>query len=144
MIAGRNDLISKKFDIDKADAFATLSMVGKLTAVVSRIRRAGPCCSAPSKARQRSFASFVSLFKALGDETRLRIVAYLADAGDATCVCNIEDYVKELSQPTISHHLRLLREAGLVTTERRGTWIYYSLAPAAREQVAEFVALLEG
>jgi ArsR family transcriptional regulator len=117
--------------------------VGKLSAIVSRIRRPGACCSAPSKARERSFASFVPIFKALGDETRLRIFAYLAEAGEATCVCNIEDYVKELSQPTISHHLRLLREAGLVTTERRGTWIYYSIAPTTRQQLAKFVALLE-
>ena len=117
--------------------------MGKSAAIPSTIRRGAPCCLAPSKARERSFASFVSVFRALGDETRLRIFAYLADAGEATCVCNIEDYVKELSQPTISHHLRLLREAGLVTTERRGTWIYYSIAPAAREQLAKFVALLE-
>jgi ArsR family transcriptional regulator len=112
------------------------------SAATAKTRRAASCCSAPTKARERSFASFVPVFKALGDETRLRIVAYLADAGDATCVCNIEDYVKDLSQPTISHHLRLLREAGLVTTERRGTWIYYSIAPAARALLAKFVALL--
>jgi ArsR family transcriptional regulator len=112
------------------------------SASVAKLRRGVSCCSAPSKARERSFAAFVPVFKALGDETRLRIVAYLADAGDATCVCTIEDYVKDLSQPTISHHLRLLREAGLVTTERRGTWIYYSIAPAARELLARFVALL--
>jgi ArsR family transcriptional regulator len=118
--------------------------VSKLPAVLARVRKGASCCSAPSKARERSFASFVSIFKALGDETRLRIFAYLADAGEATCVCNIEDFVKELSQPTISHHLRLLREAGLVTTERRGTWIYYAIAPTTGQQLAKFVALLEG
>jgi ArsR family transcriptional regulator len=118
--------------------------VSKPSAIASRARQVAPCCLPPSKARERSFASFVSVFKALGDETRLRIVAYLADAGEATCVCNIEDYVKELSQPTISHHLRLLREAGLVTTERRGTWIYYSISSATRQQLAKFAALLEG
>jgi ArsR family transcriptional regulator, arsenate/arsenite/antimonite-responsive transcriptional repressor len=96
-----------------------------------------------SRCRQ-SFTGFVWLFKALGDETRLQILGFLAEANEATCVCNIEDFVKELSQPTISHHLRQLREAGLVTTERRGTWIYYSIAPAVREQLMAFVHLLEG
>ena len=82
------------------------------------------------------------LFKALGDETRLSILGYLLAKRDALCVCHIEDYVKALSQPTISHHLRLLREAGLVTAERRGTWVHYSVSRSARDRLAEFAALL--
>jgi ArsR family transcriptional regulator, arsenate/arsenite/antimonite-responsive transcriptional repressor len=87
-------------------------------------------------------AGYASLFKALGDETRLGILGFLLAKKDALCVCHIEDYVKALSQPTISHHLRLLREAGLVTAERKGTWVYYSVNKAARDRLADFVALL--
>lgn len=99
------------------------------------------CCTPKGRAGDPPLSSFAPLFKALGDETRLDILAYLAAAEDATCVCHIEDYVKDLSQPTISHHLRLLREAGLVTTERRGTWVHYAIAPALRARLAEFIAL---
>ena len=66
-------------------------------------------------------------FKALADPTRVAIVNRLSST-DAVCVCDLTDAF-ELSQPTISHHLRILREAGLVEAERRGTWAYYRLAP---------------
>lgn len=99
-------------------------------------------CCAPSKLPGKDIAAYASLFKALGDETRLGILAFLLAKKDALCACHIEDYVKALSQPTISHHLRLLREAGLVTAERKGTWVYYSVNKAARDRLAEFVALL--
>src|SRR5919106_664602 len=68
-------------------------------------------------------------FKGLADPTRVSIVNRLAGAGEV-CVCELVDEF-ELSQPTISHHLRLLREAGLVDAERRGTWAYYRLVPEA-------------
>ena len=66
------------------------------------------------------------LFRALGDETRVQIVRLLAQQSEPLCACYIEGAFT-LSQPTISHHLKALREAGLVTTERRGVWIYYRL-----------------
>jgi len=68
-------------------------------------------------------------FKALADPTRVAIVNRLA-AADEVCVC---DFVAsfDLSQPTISHHLRILRDAGLVEASRRGTWAYYRLVPEA-------------
>src|SRR5690242_6329089 len=68
-------------------------------------------------------------FKALADPTRVAIVNQLS-AADEVCVCNLVDAF-ELSQPTISHHLKVLREAGLVTSRRRGTWAYYRLVPDA-------------
>jgi ArsR family transcriptional regulator len=71
--------------------------------------------------------TLVPVFKALADETRVRIVWLLADAHGEVCVCDIEAYVKDLSQSTISHHLKILRDAGVVTSERRGTWVYYAL-----------------
>ena len=68
-------------------------------------------------------------FKALSDPTRVAIVNCLS-AADEVCVCNLTATF-ELSQPTISHHLRILREAGLVDSTRRGTWSYYRLVPEA-------------
>jgi ArsR family transcriptional regulator, arsenate/arsenite/antimonite-responsive transcriptional repressor len=73
-------------------------------------------------------------FKALADPTRVAIVNRLAGAGEV-CVCELVDDF-ELSQPTVSHHLRLLREAGLVEASRRGTWAYYRLVPEAVEDLA--------
>jgi ArsR family transcriptional regulator len=68
-------------------------------------------------------------FKALSDPTRVAIINSLS-AADEVCVCNLTETF-ELSQPTISHHLKVLREAGLVESSRRGTWAYYRLVPEA-------------
>ncbi|MEW6046297.1 MAG: metalloregulator ArsR/SmtB family transcription factor [Bacillota bacterium] len=67
------------------------------------------------------------VFRALSDPTRLRILALLAAQDRPLCVCDIVAQFP-LGQPTISHHLRILREAGLVTAERRGSWVYHSVA----------------
>jgi DNA-binding transcriptional ArsR family regulator len=68
-------------------------------------------------------------FKALADPTRVAILNALSTANEV-CVCNLTAAF-DLSQPTISHHLRILREAGLVEVTRRGTWAYYRLVPEA-------------
>ena len=70
-------------------------------------------------------------FKALADPTRVAIVNSLSGV-DEVCVCNLTATF-DLSQPTISHHLKILREAGLVEATRRGTWAYYRLVPEALE-----------
>jgi ArsR family transcriptional regulator, arsenate/arsenite/antimonite-responsive transcriptional repressor len=70
------------------------------------------------------------LFKALGDDVRLRIVALLAHG--ELCVCHIEEAL-QLTQPNASRHLGILRAAGVVAHERRDKWVYYSLAPQADE-----------
>jgi ArsR family transcriptional regulator len=70
-------------------------------------------------------------FRALADPTRVAIVNCLS-AADEVCVCNLTETF-DLSQPTISHHLKILREAGLVESRRRGTWAYYRLVPEAIE-----------
>jgi len=76
------------------------------------------------------------MFKALGDPVRLRLLSIIAshDGGEA-CVCDLTPAF-DLTQPTISHHLRVLREAGLLSCERRGTWVYYSVVPPALVQLA--------
>src|SRR5581483_4724815 len=88
------------------------------------------CCPGETPPLEREAAdSLATIFKALGDPTRVAIVHRLA-AAESVCVCDL-NAAFELSQPTISHHLRILREAGLVEAERRGTWAYYRLVPDA-------------
>jgi len=77
--------------------------------------------------------ALAATFKALADPTRVAIVNRLAAAPEV-CVCDLTAAF-ELSQPTISHHLRVLRDAGLVEVERRGTWAYYRLVPDAIERL---------
>ena len=77
-----------------------------------------------------------TLFKALGDRTRLRILALLA-AGEV-CVCNIHESLN-LPQPTVSRHLAYLRKSGLVDTRRDGVWMHYRLSPPAERLAASIV-----
>jgi ArsR family transcriptional regulator len=71
------------------------------------------------------------VFKAMGDPVRLRLLSLIAShAGGEACVCDLAG-VFDLSGPTISHHLKVLREAGLISGERRGTWVYYCVRPEA-------------
>jgi ArsR family transcriptional regulator, arsenate/arsenite/antimonite-responsive transcriptional repressor len=80
-----------------------------------------------------------SLFKALADPARVRIVNVLATRGEAVCVCELIDPLG-LAQPTVSHHLKKLVAAGLLRREQRGVWAYYSLD---EEALARVGALLE-
>jgi ArsR family transcriptional regulator len=75
----------------------------------------------------------VRLLTALADPTRLAIVRQLA-ADVETCACDFTETC-DVGQPTVSHHLRVLREAGIVTSERRGQWIWYRLAPDAADRL---------
>ena len=77
------------------------------------------------------------IFKALGDETRLKIIKMLL--GKELCVCDIIDAFDK-TQPVISHHLKILKYAGLVTDSRDGKWIYYSLTPHAFECIEDFAS----
>jgi ArsR family transcriptional regulator, arsenate/arsenite/antimonite-responsive transcriptional repressor len=87
-------------------------------------------CCPPASVAVASFEEEATLFKAVGDAYRLRILATLAATSQEVCVCDFTEALP-LNQPAVSHHLRVLREAGLVTCERRGTWVYYKLAPDA-------------
>jgi ArsR family transcriptional regulator len=81
-------------------------------------------------------AGLAHVFKALGDPVRLRLLSLIgAHQGGEVCVCDLTTAFN-LAQPTISHHLKVLREAGIITSERRGTWVYYRLVPAALERMA--------
>src|ERR1700730_4619343 len=76
----------------------------------------------------------IRLLQALADPARLAIVRELSGRAEV-CACDFTSCC-DVRQPTVSHHLRVLREAGVITSERRGTWIYYSLAPGAAERLA--------
>ncbi len=81
-----------------------------------------------------------STFAALGDPVRLRIVSMLAAAPDGTaCGCDLEAPLG-LSQPTVSHHLKILREAGLVVGDRQGRWVHYRVVPERLESLRSALA----
>ncbi|MDP3890382.1 metalloregulator ArsR/SmtB family transcription factor [Nocardioides sp.] len=78
-------------------------------------------------------------FKALGDPTRVKLLSLIAAAPEGACVCDMTGPVG-LSQPTVSHHMRLLVDAGLATREQRGKWAYYSVAPEVLRSLAGALA----
>jgi ArsR family transcriptional regulator len=85
-------------------------------------------------------AGLARVFKALADPVRLRLVSLIgAHQGGEACVCELTEAF-DLTQPTISHHLKVLREAGIIDCERRGTWVYYWLVPAALERMAALLS----
>ena len=91
-----------------------------------------PCCpplaQAPIPAAEAT--ELAQAFKAIGDPVRLQLLSMIAsNAGGEVCVCDLTPAF-DLTGPTISHHLRVLREAGLIDHERRGTWVYYWVIPA--------------
>ncbi|MFJ5226227.1 ArsR/SmtB family transcription factor [Streptomyces sp. NPDC088400] len=80
--------------------------------------------------------TLAKVFKALGDPVRLRLLSMIASrAGGEVCVCDLTPAFG-LSQPTISHHLKLLKQAGLIDSERRGTWVYYRPLPEMTDRLA--------
>jgi ArsR family transcriptional regulator len=81
-------------------------------------------------------AATAALFKALGDPHRVRVVNMLATVREAVCVCDLTDFLG-LSQPTVSHHMRKLVEAGLLSREQRGVWAYYKLRRDAIRRLGE-------
>ena len=102
------------------------------------------CCvplAAPTLSVEEAEAT-AELFRALGDPARVRIVNVLATSGEAVCVCELIEPLG-LAQPTVSHHMKKLLEAGLVDREQRGKWAYFSLKPDAAAKLAA-VADLEG
>jgi ArsR family transcriptional regulator len=102
-----------------------------------------PCC--PPLAQRRMSAETAAVlapaFKALGDPVRLQLMSMIASAeGGEACVCDLTPAF-DLTGPTISHHLKTLREAGLVDAERRGTWVYYRARPGILRQLAALLTV---
>jgi ArsR family transcriptional regulator, arsenate/arsenite/antimonite-responsive transcriptional repressor len=103
--------------------------------------QAGGCCAALGTVALdgEQAADLAVMFKALGDPVRLRLLSMIAARPDGeVCVCELTPAF-DLTQPTISHHLKLLRQAGLIDCERRGTWVYYRPVPAALDRLAAFL-----
>ncbi|GAA0957174.1 transcriptional regulator [Virgisporangium aurantiacum] len=103
---------------------------------------AEPCCSPLAEARMPAETAelLAPAFKALGDPVRLQLMSMIASAPDGeVCVCDLTPAF-DLSGPTISHHLKTLRAAGLVDAERRGTWVYYRPRRAVMRQLALLLA----
>jgi ArsR family transcriptional regulator len=101
----------------------------------------GGCCAplvtAPLVSEQAR--GLARAFKALGDPVRLRLLSLITSAGGEICVCDLTGAF-ELTGPTISHHLKVLREAGLIDCERRGTWVYYWPLPEALQRLSTLLA----
>ncbi|MBI1296402.1 metalloregulator ArsR/SmtB family transcription factor [bacterium] len=98
------------------------------------------CCGPilPLQLTDQSATELATVFKALANPVRLQMLDILNRGAGEVCVCDIEGHF-ELSQPTISHHLRVLRQAGLVEAEQRGTWIYYRVRPETMETMRGFL-----
>ncbi len=81
------------------------------------------------------------VLKAIAEPTRLRLLSLIAAHADGeACVCDLSAPI-ELTQPTVSHHLKVLRDAGLVTSERRGTWVYYKTVPQRLAALSQLLAV---
>jgi ArsR family transcriptional regulator len=103
---------------------------------ISRAATRAACCDELPELRLTSEEAeqLAHMFKALGHPVRLQIVDLLSRFGGKVCVCDIESQF-DLTQPTISHHLKALREAGVVDCEMRGLWAYHFVRPAQLQQL---------
>lgn len=99
------------------------------------LRPADTCCTIATAGVDEAEATRIApMFKALGDPVRLRLTAMIAGQKEI-CVCDLTPHFA-LSGATISHHLKVLREAGLVDCERRGTWVHYWVKPEALQSLS--------
>lgn len=104
---------------------------------------AGACCSplVREPVSEAEAAELAHLFKALADPVRLRLLSLIGaheggrEPGAGVCVCDLTGAF-EVTAPTISHHLKVLRESGLIGSQRRGTWVYYWILPGVLERLA--------
>ena len=103
------------------------------------------CCApiTPLRWNMAEAEAFAATLKALAHPVRLQIVELLSRLGGEICVCDIEAEF-ELSQPTISHHLKVLRQANLIDCEPRGVWLFYHTRPEAIAQLRALIADLSG
>jgi ArsR family transcriptional regulator len=112
-----------------------------LELVPKQKRPAGqPCCQPvvyPDTERQQA-ERMASVAKALGDPIRLQLVDVLRKHAGKVCVCELTPLF-DVGQPTVSHHLKVLRDAGIVNSERRGLWAYYYVVPEAVKELSTWL-----
>ncbi|MGA7172986.1 MAG: metalloregulator ArsR/SmtB family transcription factor [Candidatus Dormiibacterota bacterium] len=113
----------------------------QLSAEEAPERTKGCCQEVASPLAADRAEELAMLWKALGDPTRVQMIHILAAATEPVCVCDFTAAF-ELGQPTISHHLAKLRGAGLVTSFKRGLWVFYQLDPHMSDQAHEAVRLV--
>src|SRR5215210_6364017 len=104
-------------------------------------RAAGEACCEPvvyPDVKRERAERIAQIAKALADPVRLQLVDVLRKHAGKVCVCELVPLF-DLSQPTVSHHLKVLREAGLVASERRGLWAYYYVLPDALEELSAWL-----
>ena len=102
-----------------------------------------PCCDVAPLVREPlttdAATELAGMLKALSDPVRLRLLSVVAShAGGEACVCDISADIT-VGQPTVSHHLKVLRNAGLLESERRGSWVYYRVIPEALQQLSSLL-----
>jgi ArsR family transcriptional regulator len=115
-----------------------------MTTLTTEVEPEAQCC-APLLSEGLSVeeaGATAGLFKALADPTRVRIVNLLARSPEPVCLCDINSSF-ELSQPTLSHHLKKLVGAGLLTREQRGTWAFYSINEEVLRRLSDAVGRRE-
>jgi ArsR family transcriptional regulator, arsenate/arsenite/antimonite-responsive transcriptional repressor len=105
------------------------------------LRVKGCCQPVAPPLRESEADALASVYKALGDPTRIQMLHILAMASEPVCVCDFTAAF-DLGQPTISHHLASLREAGIVTSFKRGIWAFYQLNPAMSAAARAAVSLV--
>ena len=121
------------------------STTGSLELTPKQKRAKGDACCEPvvypDIERERA-ERLAQIAKALGDPIRMQLVDVLRKHAGKVCVCELVPLF-DLSQPTVSHHLKVLREAGLIEGEKRGTWVYYRLRPDAVRRLASITASVQ-
>ena len=114
---------------------------GMSNARVAPARGVAPCCPPLTSAElsESDAVRMAAMFRALSDPVRLRLFSRIAaHEGGEACVCEVADV--GVSQPTVSHHLKKLRQAGLLTSERRGTWVFYRVEPSVLAAMGQMLS----
>ena len=122
------------------NGYGNLSAVATTAPLAQRER--GVCCPPKDRPRADRVEAAVAVLKALADPTRLAMALILRDAEAPVCICDLVGAF-DLSQPTVSHHMARLREAGLVESEKAGIWTFYRLRrdlPAATRRIIDAIA----